>query len=293
MLRTSAPAKINWTLDVLGRRPDGYHDVATVMSTISLSDEISIEPASEWRVTVDAPDRVRDELAGEANLVHRTTLAFAAAYGERVRPAHVHLTKHIPLAAGLGGGSSDAAHTLRLLAELHGIDDRDALHDLAASLGSDVPFFLDGGTAVATGRGEILRPLPEPDPRWTVLLVPPLELDRKTARLYGLLAPADYSNGAPTASLVDRLSGGGTVIMEKDLSNTFERVADRAFAGLERYRALLGDTAGAPAHLCGAGPSLFALATDEGHARAAAAELTRAGHVALAVETGSGEGDRR
>ena len=286
MLSASAPAKINWTLDVLGRRPDGYHEVATVMSAISLSDEITVSSAPEWRVTVDAPDGVRDELAGDENLVHRAALAFAAAYRERVRPAHIHLTKRIPLAAGLGGGSSDAATTLRLLAELHGIDDRGKLHELAASLGSDVPFFLDGGTALATGRGETLRSLPEPAVAWSVLLVPPLHLDRKTARLYSLLAHSDYSDGAHSASLVGRLTEGGVTIVESDISNTFERAADDAFPGLARYRRLLTDAAGVPAHLCGAGPSLFALATNERVAHDAAGALTQAGHVAFAVSAG-------
>lgn len=135
--------KINWALRVTGKRPDGFHDLETVFQTISLHDELTFTPADRLSLTCDDPTIPADE----TNLVLRAARAVGAEH------VAIHLTKRIPAGGGLGGGSSNAAATLRELGS-------GALEEIALSLGSDVPFFLVGGTAYATGRGEVLTPLP-------------------------------------------------------------------------------------------------------------------------------------
>lgn len=322
MLTTKAPAKINWTLEVLGRRPDGYHEIASVMSTVSLYDDLTLEPADEWRLLVaDAPEPLRSELESGDNLIKRAVVEVARAVrpdrhatfhrrrgsgkavlphsrglwsppGVAGPPAHILLTKRIPAAAGLGGGSSDAAAALRLISRywktpLAGLAWEEAaarLAEVGAALGSDVPFFVRGGTQFATGRGEKLRVLPDPARRWVVLVTPPITVERKTALLYGLLAPRHYTNGDRSESLACRLAGPDRgAIAENDIYNVFEGVAAAAFPGIDEYRERLAAAVGAPAHLCGAGPSLFALCSGADAARDAAARLRRDGLAAWAV----------
>lgn len=141
----SSFAKINWALRITGKRPDGFHDLETVFQTISLHDDLTFTPADRMSLTCDDPTIPVDD----SNLVLRAARAVDAA------PMAIDLRKRIPAGGGLGGGSSNAATTLLALGA-----SRDDLPALALSLGSDVPFFLAGGTAYATGRGEILTPMP-------------------------------------------------------------------------------------------------------------------------------------
>ena len=152
-----APAKINLSLEVLNRRPDGFHEVMTVMQTIGLADKIYIKPAADLQFDCNQP-----ELVVEDNLVWRAALLMHELCGEeQQRGADLYLEKVIPIKAGLGGGSSDAATTMMALNQLWEMNlDDDRLVELAAQLGSDVPFFIKGGTALAEGRGERLETLP-------------------------------------------------------------------------------------------------------------------------------------
>ncbi len=154
----SAPAKVNLYLGVGARRADGYHDVETVLQTLSLSDTVVIEPAGGLSVACDTDLG----LPAEENLAYRAALALAGTLG-RVPRARISLTKRIPAGGGLGGASSDAAAVLVGLARLWGYTDSSedgamnaVLHEVAASLGADVPFFLGGGTALFGGRGDVL-----------------------------------------------------------------------------------------------------------------------------------------
>ena len=139
-----AHAKINWSLRITGKRADGYHDLETVFQTISLHDTLIFRESDRLTLTCDDPSIPTDD----SNLIIRAARALG-------KTAAIELRKRIPAGGGLGGGSSDAAATLLALG-----GDRDDLPELALSLGSDVPFFLVGGTAYATGRGEILTPMP-------------------------------------------------------------------------------------------------------------------------------------
>jgi 4-diphosphocytidyl-2-C-methyl-D-erythritol kinase len=150
---TTAPAKVNLTLRVLGRREDGFHDIETLIVPIGLADKLTMETAGEWSFSCDDPTVPGDE----SNLVVRAARLFFQQTG--LKPAvRVHLMKAIPHGAGLGGGSSDAAATLRMLDEFHGTHlAREVLMRLAAELGSDVPVFVEGKPAWCRGRGEIVE----------------------------------------------------------------------------------------------------------------------------------------
>ena len=184
MPRLSAPAKVNLTFEALGRRADGYHEVRTVLHAISLADEVAFAPADELRLVVEPPvgaeaadaralSPVVSAPTGDDNLVLRAARLLRREAGVTAGAA-IRLRKRIPVAAGLGGGSSDAAATLRGLRRLWGLDlDADALRELAAQLGSDVPFFVTGGAALGEGRGERLTPLPPAQGRVVVMAPPP------------------------------------------------------------------------------------------------------------------------
>jgi 4-diphosphocytidyl-2-C-methyl-D-erythritol kinase len=277
-----APAKINWTLEVLGRRADGYHELRTVVQSVSLYDELAVAAADSCSLVIDGPEA--GDLAADTNdnLVTRAARLFPARVGSR--PPAFRLTKRIPAAAGLGGGSSDAAAALRLLRRWWALPRSVRLSAHAAALGSDVPFFLRGGAQLAAGRGERLTRLPAGPPVWLALLTPPLHLERKTARLYGLLRPEHYGDGARSAALAAKLRAGGCPGPE-DYCNAFDAVADAAFPGLAEYRQALARAADRPALLSGAGPSLFAVCAGRAAAEAAAATLRHAGHRAWAVHT--------
>ncbi|HEV8268095.1 MAG TPA: 4-(cytidine 5'-diphospho)-2-C-methyl-D-erythritol kinase, partial [Thermoanaerobaculia bacterium] len=165
-------AKVNRSLVVVGKRPDGYHELDTVFQTIDLTDELSFEDADRLTLRVDDPAIP----ANEENLVLKAATALAGRYGV-TRGASIVLSKRIPAGAGLGGGSGNAAGALRGLAALWSLEPTEGeLHDLAEGLGSDVPFFLVGGRARGRGRGEVLEALSDGAEEALVVLVPPFPL---------------------------------------------------------------------------------------------------------------------
>jgi 4-diphosphocytidyl-2-C-methyl-D-erythritol kinase len=271
------PAKINWMLEVLGHREDGYHEVRTVMQAIDLCDTLEFAAGEGVGLEVEGPHEVTED-----DLVLR---AAALLDGGDGRGARVRLTKRVPVAAGLGGGSSDAAAALRGLNELWGLGrSPDALAQMAASLGSDVPFFLASGTALAEGRGERVMPLPDAKRAWLVLLAPPLAMADKTRRMYAALIPSDFSDGARTEACVAAIREGRSPA-DGDLYNAFERAAYQVFDGLDAYREALLAAGAARVHVAGAGPALFALAADEPSARAMLSRLRPLGGRAFAART--------
>ena len=175
-----SPAKINWTLRVLGDRPDGYHEIESLVSAVTLYDELAFTSRTDGRfvLTCDAPNVPTDQ----RNLICRAAALMAADVGQ-VGGLQCRLTKRIPVGGGLGGGSSNAAAALRALNRLWGLDwSTERLMDAAAKLGSDVPFFLIGGTALIRGRGEQVRPATLPWRGWIVLMLPGLTV--ATADVY-------------------------------------------------------------------------------------------------------------
>lgn len=267
--------KINLTLEILGKRADGYHAVRSVMQTVGLADRLEVTAAEELSLTCSDP-----ALATQANLVYRAARLLHAECGVHAGAA-LHLEKHIPVAAGLGGGSSDAAGTIISLNRLWNL--RLTLRDqqrLAANLGSDVPFFLTGGTALATGRGERITPLPPLPPCWVVLV--PLPHGLSTANVYGAVDPADYSSGVVTADTVAAIQRG-TFSPQTSWHNALERPARALAPAIAAAQAALLD-AGAPrAHVSGSGPTVFTITQDEVAAVGLAGRLLAQGRTAAIV----------
>ena len=276
MLRLLAPAKVNLTFEVLGRRDDGYHEVRTVLQSLSLADELAFEESDSLTLTVDpegaAPVEENLVLAA-ARLLQRESGVSAG--------AEIRLIKRIPTAGGLGGGSSDAATALLGLRRLWGLDlDADALRELAGRLGSDVPFFVSGGTALGEGRGERLTPLPTPQGE-AVVAVPDASRPRdKTAQMYALLKPEHYTDGSATAEVERRVCGGEP--LDARVFNAFDTVAGEAYPFSAALREAF-ESAGLRPALCGAGPSMFALADAGGAPGLAERVAAQAGCSALPV----------
>jgi 4-diphosphocytidyl-2-C-methyl-D-erythritol kinase len=268
-MRLYAPAKINWTLEVLGRRDDGYHEVRTIIQTVGPCDTLELAPADGLELEVEGAHEPSQD-----DLVLR---AAALLGGGGAGGAHIRLSKRVPVAAGLGGGSSDAAAALRGLNELWRLGYGDAqLAEIGAGIGSDVAFFVYGGTASAEGRGERVTPLPDLAPMWLVLLVPPFHLPEKTRRMYDALTPADFTDGSRTEALLGRLRQG-LPIVDEGLYNVFQRAAYEVFEGLGAYRDALIAAGARRVHLAGSGPALFALGPDEAAAQAMHDRLRRPG----------------
>ncbi len=267
MLSVAAPAKLNLTLEVLGSRPDGYHEIRSVVQLVNLCDTILFSPGADIRFHSSTPD-----WHAELSLVSRA-LKLVKEKTNCNQGAAIGVIKNIPLLSGLGGDSSDAAAVLTGLCEFWNLGlPQQALLDMAAELGSDVPFFLYGGTALMSGRGEIIAPLPSYPRLWAVILVPPVPREiGKTGQLYAALNPPDYSRGEMTEALVGIITheeaaeldlnewGIGEERYTTHLFNIFESIAYDKFPGLETYRDEFLE-AGAPSvHLTGTGPALFSL----------------------------------
>lgn len=234
-LALPAHAKLNLELRVLGARPDGQHEVRTLLQRISLHDLLIAEPAAETSLAVEG-----EAPAGEENLVLRAAGALEAAAGRRL-PARFRLVKRIPAGAGLGGGSSDAAAALRALARLHRLDLD--LGPVASGLGADVPFFLGGAAAWATGRGERLEPA-APRPGWYALAWPGYQVG--TAAVYRAW---DETGGEPP--------------------NELARAAARVEPRLEGFARALGEGW----RMTGSGSAFFRPAPSEAAARLAVSRL--------------------
>ena len=247
-----AHAKVNLTLEVLRRREDGYHEMASIIQTIDLHDTLTLEPDDRITLECSVP-----ELVSSDNLVLKAAhlLKDTAGYGKGAR---ISLVKGIPVSAGLGGGSSDAAAALKGLNCLWGLGlSLDELMLVAAQLGSDVPFFLHGGTAMVQGRGEHVRPLAPADLEWLVVLAPEIELPDKTSFVYSRLSPSSYSAGHLTRKLEARIRGGGDV-PPQFLFNAFDDLARDTFPGLDSYWDTFFALGAREIHVAGSGPALFA-----------------------------------
>ena len=251
-MKVKAYAKLNLTLEVIRRRDDSYHDIVSVVQTVGIHDTLTFEPADTVSLECDT-----EELSSEDNLVLKAARLLGEHQGQG-KGARITLEKKVPVSAGLGGGSSDAASTLLALNRLWDLGlSVDELTELAPSLGSDVPFFLQGGTAMVQGRGERVRRLPPADLDWFVIVTPNRRPERKTAAAYEALGPTNLTRGALSRKLEARIRGGGDV-PPQFLFNAFDGVAFELYPGLEVYWDTLQSLGAREVHLAGSGPSIFA-----------------------------------
>jgi 4-diphosphocytidyl-2-C-methyl-D-erythritol kinase len=277
-LEVSAAAKVNLALEVLSRRPDGYHEIATVMQTVDLSDRLWLEDAEALEVKTSAPGVPADE----RNLAHRAAAALRDAAG-LTRGARITLDKRIPVAAGLGGGSTDAAATLVGLNRLWGLRwPAERLGEIAVSLGMDVPFFLRGGAAVGTGRGERLTPLG--GAALALVLVNP-RFAVSTADMYGRVTPAMYSDGARTRDAADALESRRAGRVAASLYNGLEGAARAAYPQIGQMQAALLAAGALGAAMSGSGPTVFGVARSWEQARQIRARVARGSWECWAVRT--------
>lgn len=283
-LTVLAPAKVNLTLAVLARRPDGYHELESVMQALALVDrldfwldEAAAGPALEVTPVQGSQAAVP---AGEENLVLRALRALEARLGRRL-PLRLRLTKGIPAAAGLGGGSSDGAAALwganRLLRL--GLPAGE-LAEVAAGLGADVPFFLMGGTALARGKGEVLSPLPFTGPVPVVVAWP--EVAVSTADVYGGLQLGLCGRRRGYEALLAALSRRDMAMAGLHLHNDLEAVTLARYPQVAALKGRLS-ALGAPALMSGSGAAVFALARSRAEAVTLARQVAGGGVTAVAT----------
>ncbi len=259
-------AKINLGLEVTGKRADGFHELISVMQSISLHDVLTISKAPG--ITVDGDVPPEDDLVRKAAGLLRETVG--GAHG-----AHLTLRKAIPTGAGLGGGSSNAACALLGLNQLWGAGlDINELAPLAAELGSDVPFFLRGGTALAKGRGHRVSALPEPPSHEVVIAMPAQSLS--TARVYANAKPCHFSEGTATLSLAEGLHGGR--LLYSQIRNCLQTPAVGLLPRIAWLTSELRRLGARASIVSGSGSACFGLFTEREPARRAVAELAAAGY---------------
>ena len=281
-MKLKAFAKVNLTLEVLGRREDGFHEVKTVMQTIDLADDLVIDPWATIQVDCDDP-----LLGGEANLVWQAAQILSSRRGAGPG-ARISIRKRIPVGMGLGGGSADAAAALIGLNLFWGLGlGRQELLPIAAELGSDVSFFLEGGTALAEGRGELITLLPPLPSLPVIVFCPGSTMPRKTAVMYSLLTPEQYSDGEATGRLVKLLRSGALAAENVPglTCNVFEAVSHQVFPELEQIKVQLDDIGIGPVRLAGAGPAGFCFPSTEAGLQAASSALQTLGVGVYRVNT--------
>ena len=255
-LYEGAYAKINLTLDVLGKRPDGYHDIKSVMQTISLRDDIQIDLGTEkpWCIVCDKEGVPTDE----SNLCWKAAKMFFETVKKDPDGLTITITKRIPMQAGLGGGSADAAAVLRALNRHYNAPlSLPALAELGSAVGSDVPFCICGGSAIAKGRGEIIVSLPDM-PETIVVLAKLRNLDVSTAWVYKNYNPGRVVNNPSIEQIAEELSKGGKAIAPY-MGNVLETVTIPANPQIASIKAAMLSAGAYYSMMSGSGPTVFAL----------------------------------
>ena len=277
-LVVSAAAKVNLALEVLSKRADGYHEIATVMHAVDLSDRLTLEDAPVIAVRASVADLPTDE----RNLAYRAAAVLREA-AKVERGVRITLDKRIPVAAGLGGGSSDAAAVLAGLNRLWGLGwTSERLEELAVDLGMDVPFFLRGGAALGTGRGERLTAI-----RSAVLalvLVNP-RFPVSTAETYGRVTPAMYSDGTRARTVAGALARRSAGRVAAALYNGLELAARGVYPQIVQMEAALTAAGALGAMMSGSGPTVFGVARSWEQARQIQARVARGAWECWAVRT--------
>ncbi|TSB45067.1 4-(cytidine 5'-diphospho)-2-C-methyl-D-erythritol kinase [Alkalicoccobacillus porphyridii] len=253
-----APAKINLSLDVLGKREDGYHEVEMIMTTVDLADRIDLTELPHPQITVEVSEGYVP--SDHRNLAWQAGHLLQTRFGVK-KGAHIYITKRIPVAAGLAGGSSDAAATLRGLNELWGLDlSLDELAKLGSEIGSDVPFCVYGGTAIATGRGEIIEHIDAPPPFWVILAKPPTGVS--TADIYRGLQ-LDAVTHPDTPKMVEAIRAQDFKQICSQLHNVLESVTLGLYPEVANIKNQMQKFGADGVLMSGSGPTVFGLIEKE------------------------------
>lgn len=254
-----APAKINLLLDVKRKRDDGYHEVEMVMTMIDLADRLAFDELQGDRIVLSSPAGIVP--LDEKNLAFQAAKLLKEKY--RVpKGVMIRLDKRIPVAAGLAGGSSDAAAALRGLNRLWGLGlPLSELESLGAELGSDVPFCVRGGTAIATGRGEKLQSIQAPPPCWVVLAKPPINVS--TSDIYGSLKLDQQIKHPSVADMLSAISSSSFAGVCSALGNVLETVTLAKYPEVRKLKDCMKKLGADGVLMSGSGPTVFGLAAKE------------------------------
>ena len=268
-----AYAKLNLSLDILGKRADGYHDLRMVMQSIDLADTISVSVQREpgLCLTADMPYLPR----GSGNIAAKAAALFFQQTGLPAPGLTIDIQKRIPVCAGMAGGSSDGAAVLRLLRRLCSPElSRERLEEIGALTGSDVPYCVRGGTVLAEGRGERLTDLPNLPQCWLVVCKPPCSVS--TPELFGLVRIKRMRFHPRTEEMLHALEQGDLEGVARRLYNVFEDVLPRRYSQVFEIKGRLLELGAMAASMTGSGPSVFGLFRDRGPAEDALEALSTA-----------------
>ena len=265
MVTVEANAKINLTLDILGKRPDGFHEVAMVMQTIGLHDTLVMEKTErDIELSINVPWLKADE----KNLAWRAAELIRQEYGLE-GGVRIELTKRIPVAAGLAGGSADAAAVLKGMNDLYGLQlDEEKLCELGARLGSDIPFCIMGGTMLATGRGEVLTRLSDMPETWVVLAKPRISVS--TAWAYQNYDEQGAERHPDNEAIKQAIARGNRKAVAGLLCNVLESVTIKKYDVIAEYKQMMLDRGAMASMMSGSGPTVFGLAKNREQAESIA-----------------------
>jgi 4-diphosphocytidyl-2-C-methyl-D-erythritol kinase len=254
-----APAKINLMLDVLHKRRDGFHEVEMIMTMVDLADRLEMSELP--RDTIFISSQAGYIPLDEKNLAFQAARLIKERYDVRTG-VHIHLDKKIPVAAGLAGGSSDAAATLRGLNRLWRLNIPDQeLQELGAELGSDVPFCITGGTALATGRGEKLTPMPNPPQCWVILAKPPINVS--TADVYGRFRSDKIVRHPSAAKMEQAIRNQSFTEVCGQMGNVLEDVTLKLYPEVQHLKDAMIRLGADGVLMSGSGPTVFGLVSKE------------------------------
>lgn len=255
-LTTKAYAKLNLSLEILGKREDGFHEIRSILQTVDLWDVVSFEISDSINIACDIP-----ELNDKTNIVYKAVDRLKQLCQSKLG-INISINKEIPIAGGLGGGSSDAAVSLRAVNKLWELGlSQSQLELVAGEIGTDVPFFLYGGTCFVSGKGEQVTQLPGINTQYIFLVSPEHKISRKTPFLYEKINEKHFSSGNSVTEMALRISEDGT-LREDTMVNTFETLAFDIFPDLIEYKYAMKQAGIDRIHLSGTGPALFSIGTD-------------------------------
>ncbi|MFD2628061.1 4-(cytidine 5'-diphospho)-2-C-methyl-D-erythritol kinase [Oceanobacillus kapialis] len=261
VLFEKAPAKINLSLDVLSKRDDGYHNIEMIMTTIDLSDRIEFHELEKDRIKISLESRFVP--SDERNLAYKAAALFKERYNIRAG-VHIKIEKTIPVSAGLGGGSTDAAAVLRGLNRLWSLNlTLGELAELGAELGTDIPFCVFGGTGIATGRGEIVRPLPSPPPCWVVLAKP--DIGVSSGKIFQQIK-VDELDHPVNEKLLTALEENDFSMLCANLGNSLERITMGQHSQVRQIKEAMRQAGATGTLMSGSGPTVYGLVMQENKA---------------------------
>ena len=282
-----APAKINLAIDVLRKRPDGYHDVIMIMQSVALYDTINVKPIRGGKITVTTDSNLIP--VGSDNIVYKVAELLKNKYNVK-DGAEIQIEKNIPVAAGLAGGSTDAAATIKLLNKAWGLKmSKVEVLEIAKKIGSDVPFCIEGGTALAEGLGEKLTSI-KPLPECFILLAKP-EINISTKEVYDGIDIEEIKERPDIKGMIENLNKGNLPDVASKLCNVLENVTVKKCPQIPNIKEKLIEYGALGSVMSGSGPTVFGIFDDQSKAYYAYDHLKSMVNEIFVVKTFSGSGD--